>query len=181
MLTILNLNTCAHTVLHEPCGKYLKDHSQNSGTATSQWRRQTMLTDIQRNSRWTNINARVVNIYREQRLLDTSFILALTLGNVGFSLSQELKLEYSEYRLSKFIALDFVVHLPVNTRNILTEVLCVLTYWVHLRLVSRNSQHSNLYDHLMFIIAPTNAHIICLFVFGTTAPCGPGPPHSRGF
>jgi len=71
-----------------------------------------------------------VNIYREQRLLDTSFLLALTLGNIGFSLSQERKLEYSEYRLSKFIALDFVVHLPVNTLNILTEVLRVFTYFI---------------------------------------------------
>jgi len=71
-----------------------------------------------------------VNIHREQRLLGTSFLLALTLGNVGFSLSQERKLEYSEYRLSKFIALDFVVYLPVNTLNILTEVLRVFACFI---------------------------------------------------
>jgi hypothetical protein len=71
-----------------------------------------------------------VNIHREQRLLDTSFLLALILGNVGFALSQERKLECSEYRLSKFIALDFVVHLPVNTLNILTEVLRVFAYFI---------------------------------------------------
>ena len=71
-----------------------------------------------------------MNIYREQRLLDTSFLLALTLGNVVFSLSEERKLEYSQYRLSKFIALDFVVHLPVNTLNIFTVVLRVFTYFI---------------------------------------------------
>jgi len=27
----------------------------------------------------------------------------------------------------------------------------------------------------------TMLHRICLFVFGTTAPSGPGPPHSWGF
>ena len=55
------------------------------------------------------------------------------------------------------------------------------SFRLHLRLVSRNSQHSNLHDHLMFISTPTNAHIICLFVFGVTAPIGPGSSHSRGF
>jgi hypothetical protein len=71
-----------------------------------------------------------VNIHREQRLRDTSFLVALTLGNVGFALSEERKLEYSEYRLCKFIALDFVVHLPVNTLDTSTEVLRVFTYFV---------------------------------------------------
>jgi hypothetical protein len=57
-------------------------------------------------------------------------LLALTRGNVGFSLSQECNLKYSEYRLSKFIALDFVVRLPVKALDTLTEVLHGFSYFM---------------------------------------------------
>jgi hypothetical protein len=46
-------------------------------------------------------------------------------------------------------------------------------------------KYENMKDHYFEVshASPTcpSGKSICLFVFGATAPSGPGPPHSRGF